>query len=35
MEKHPFFMTKMPEDGAELPPMVEGYIIIPVLNQIL
>ena len=35
MEKHPFFMTKMPEEGAELPPMVEGYMILPNLHQIL
>jgi hypothetical protein len=26
MEKHPFFMTKLPEEGEELPPMVEGLI---------
>ncbi len=29
MEKHPFFMTKAPEDGAELPPAVEGNILLP------
>lgn len=23
MEKHPFFMTKLPEDG-KLPPLLEG-----------
>lgn len=24
MEKHPFFMTKAPEPGAELSPLMEG-----------
>lgn len=24
MEKHPFFMTKLPEDGSPLPPLFEG-----------
>jgi hypothetical protein len=24
MEKHPFFMTKEPEEGEELSPAVEG-----------
>ena len=24
MEKHPFFMTKLPEDSTDLPPAVEA-----------
>jgi hypothetical protein len=26
MEKHPFFMSKAPEDGAELSPAIEGSL---------
>lgn len=25
MENHPFFMSKLPEDGEQLPAAVEGY----------
>jgi len=30
MEKHPFFMTKMPEEGAELSPGVAGLNVFPI-----
>lgn len=26
MEKHPFFMTKVPENSDDLPPAVEGNL---------
>jgi hypothetical protein len=31
MEKHPFFMTKAPEEGEELSPAVEGNLKLPLL----